>query len=64
MSAFTASEREIAISRGGWRTRVETQSMLSATADEFMVTNSIDAYEGEVRVYSKSWYRSVPRNGV
>jgi uncharacterized protein len=64
LSAFTVSEREIAISRGGWRTRVETQSTLSATADDFMVTNSVNAYEDEVRVYSKSWCRSLPRDGV
>jgi len=56
------SEREIAVSRPGWSTRVETRSTLSATSDEFHLTNSLDAYEGATRVFAKPWSCSIPRD--
>lgn len=61
LSALTTSERRIAISRGGWRTRVETSSSLSAPADVFHVGNTLTAYEGEVRVFARTWRAEVPR---
>lgn len=64
LSARTVSERSIAISRGDWRTRVATRSTLSASAEAFLVTNTLEAYEGDARVFAKSWQRSVPRDGV
>ena len=62
LSARVTSEREIAISRPGWSTRVETRSTLSATSDEFHLTNSLDAYEGATRVFAKTWSCSIPRD--
>jgi uncharacterized protein len=64
LSALTVSERSITIARGGWQTRVETQSTLSASAEAFLVTNTLEAYERDARVFARSWYRSVPRDGV
>jgi len=61
-SATTRSERQIAIERGDWRTRVETVSTMSATTDDYVVTNTLEAYEGDTRVFAKTWHLVVPRD--
>jgi uncharacterized protein len=53
-----------ALGRGDWRTRVETDSRMTSTATEFLVTQRLDAYEGDAEVYSRSWDLSFPRDGV
>jgi putative CocE/NonD family hydrolase len=53
-----------ALGRGDWRTRVETDSRMTATAAEFLVTQRMDAYEGEARVCSRTWELRFPREGV
>lgn len=50
--------------RGTWRTRVETDSLMTADATHFHVSNHMDAYEGDTRVFTKSWLRSIPRDHV
>jgi putative CocE/NonD family hydrolase len=62
LSAAAGCERTIAIGRGEWQTRVETRSTLSADAERFHVTNLLDAYEGPVRVFARTWTFSVPRD--
>lgn len=64
LSARTVSERSITIARGDWHTRVETRTTLSASAEAFLVTNTLEGYERDVRVFAKSWQRSVPRDGM
>jgi hypothetical protein len=53
-----------ALGRGDWRTRVETDSAMTSTADEFLVTQRLDAYEGEERIRSRTWELRFPRDGV
>ena len=62
LSALTRSERIDGLARGDWRVRVETSSVLTADADSFLVTNTVDAYEGDVRVFAKTWSLAVPRD--
>jgi uncharacterized protein len=62
LSAFARSERSHLIAREAWSTRVETRSSLSATAEEFLLTNELDAFEGDQRVFSKVWRSRVPRD--
>jgi hypothetical protein len=50
--------------RGDWHTRVETDSRITATATESLVTPALDAYEGDQRVYARTWTLSLPRDGV
>jgi uncharacterized protein len=52
------------LGRGDWQTRVETDSRMSATATDFLVTQRLDAYEGDERVYSRTWELELPRDGV
>ena len=53
-----------ALGRGDWRTRVETYSSMTSTATEFLVSQRLDAYEGDQRVRSRAWELRLPREGV
>lgn len=64
LSATARCNRTISIERGDWRTRVETSSVMSASADTFHVTNVLDAYEGNTRIFAKAWAFKVPRDLV
>ena len=37
---------------------------MTADAQAFRVTNALDAYEGEARIFAKTWHFSVPRDLV
>jgi uncharacterized protein len=49
---------------GDWHSRVETDSHMTATATDFLVTHALDAYEGDERVYARTWTLTFPRDGV
>jgi len=64
LSARVQCERSFVIERGDWRTRVETRSTMSSDARSFHVTNVLEAYEDDVRLFVKNWLFSVPRDLV
>ncbi|MGH9294596.1 MAG: CocE/NonD family hydrolase, partial [Acidimicrobiales bacterium] len=64
LSAEIVSEREGRVARGSWRTTVRTRSTMSSTETSFLVTNILDAFEGERRVFTKTWHAIVPRDGI
>jgi len=43
---------------------VETLSVMTSDKDHFHLTNVLDAYEGQVRVFTKSWTRKIRREWV
>jgi hypothetical protein len=53
-----------ALGRGDWQTRIETESRMTATATEFLVSQRADAYEGADLVRSRAWELRFPREGV
>lgn len=61
LSASVQCAWTIALQRGEWRPRVETVSTMTADASHFHVTNLLDAYEGDTRIFAKSWTFSAPR---
>jgi uncharacterized protein len=61
LSAVTRSDRTDALSRGDWRVRVATSSVLSGNAESFLVTNVVEGFEGDVRVFAKTWNLEIPR---
>jgi hypothetical protein len=63
-SARVQCERQIEISRGDWQTRIETLSVMTSNKDYFHLTNVLDAYEGQVRVFTKSWTKKIRREMV
>jgi uncharacterized protein len=64
LSAIVECERVFSVERGEWQVTVRTASTMSATATTFQVTNVLDAYEGDQRVFAKTWHSEVPRDCV
>ena len=64
LSAQVECERMIRVGRGDWQIRIETKSVMTADAELFYVTNMLEAFEGEGRVFARTWYFSVPRDLV
>jgi uncharacterized protein len=64
LSARVACERTFSVGRGQWRVTVRTVSTMSSTASSFQVTNALDAYEGDDRVFTRTWNAEVPRDCV
>jgi putative CocE/NonD family hydrolase len=50
--------------RADWRIRVETDSVMTADATHFHLSNKMDAFEGDERVFTKSWKKSIARDHV
>jgi len=64
LSAQVTCTREMRVARGAWRTAVRTTSSMTSTFESFLLTNVVDAFEGEQRVFTKTWHAVVPRDGV
>jgi putative CocE/NonD family hydrolase len=62
LSARVRCERRIEILRGNWRTRIELRSEMTADATDYLVSTTIDAYEGDTRVHTRTFPSSIPRN--
>ncbi len=50
--------------RETWEVQTITRTTLTALEDRFLVRATLDAYEGEARVFAKSWDESIPRDLV
>ncbi|MEU3960664.1 CocE/NonD family hydrolase [Streptomyces buecherae] len=50
--------------RDDWDVRVETRTELRCDEREFQVHATLDGYEGDRRVFSRSWNETVPRDGL
>lgn len=54
-----------ALKRGEeWEVEVRTCTILTCTETEFHVHAQLDAYEGDHRIYSRNWERSLPRDNL
>lgn len=63
-SAETGSDRLITIERGDWQIRIESKGTISASAEEFHVTDTLEACDHEQRVFAKTWHLTVGRDHV
>jgi hypothetical protein len=52
------------VGRGGWRTRSETESVMTCDAERFYVTVAARAYEGEACAFARTWTFTIPRDLV
>ena len=63
-----SAEQDIALTttmgRPGWRVRTEVHTRIACTADAFIVKASLQAFEGDDKVFSRSWDESIARDGV
>ncbi|WP_290649835.1 CocE/NonD family hydrolase [Aquisalimonas sp.] len=52
---------ERGLSRGDWKVRTVTRTILTSDAQSFYLHATLDAYESEFRVYSRTWNHAIPR---
>jgi uncharacterized protein len=64
LSAAVHIERQKSFRRGDWQVRIETRSQMTADATHFHLTNHLDAYEGNGRIFTKSWSKTIARDNV
>ena len=64
LSAAVHVQCTTALGRGPWQTCVQTDSRMTSTATEFLVTQRLDAYEDGERFRSRTWELRFPRDGV
>jgi uncharacterized protein len=64
LSARIRCNRITGLRRGEWHVRIETSSTMSAGAEQFHVSNVLDAYEGNTRVFTRTWHIQIPRQLV
>jgi uncharacterized protein len=62
LSARVECERTIEIGRGEWRTRIEMRSEMTADAENFTVSETLDVYEGTTRCYALRRSADIPRD--
>ncbi len=51
-------------SRDGWAVRTVTKTILRSTKTHFHLTADLDAWEGDERVFVRTWSRTIPRDHV
>ena len=64
LSASVRFRATTGMSRGDWSVRAEVASTMSADAEAFHVTSALDAYEGNARVFARTWSFRFPRDHV
>ncbi len=50
-----------AFRRGDWSVHTRTRTVLTCSPTHFRVTATLDAYEGDSRIFAKSWDEHIPR---
>jgi uncharacterized protein len=50
--------------RAPWRPRTEASSRMTTTKEAFLMEGTLTAYNGEARVYSRTWNKTIPRRLV
>ena len=64
LSARITARRTEALSREGWNVRVVCEAMMIASADEFIVDDSLTAYDDDEVVFTSRRELRFPREGV
>jgi putative CocE/NonD family hydrolase len=64
LSARAEISLEMVNARDAWSTRAVTRTVLRATRTEFLITATLDAWEGEEQLASRNWNVAIARRGV
>lgn len=63
-----SAEQTIALTtrmgRDGWRVRTEASTRIRCTSEAFIVQASLQAFDGDEEVFSRSWDETIARDGV
>lgn len=63
LSAEVQNVCGVTLTRGDWRVRIETEATLRCTADRFIATSIVRAFEGDAQVRERTFETSAPRAG-
>jgi putative CocE/NonD family hydrolase len=63
-SASVTSTRRLRLERGPWRIDVRTTSRMTSDTQRFFLFDRLEAFEGDERVFERTWERDVPRDHV
>ncbi len=63
LSATVICNVEVTLSRPGWNTRTLAACTMTCDAEHFIVTTTLDAFEDNVRVHTRTWTHHLPRDG-
>lgn len=50
--------------RGDWEVHTLTRTLLTSDADNFRIRATLDAWEGETRIFARTWDETIPRDLV
>jgi hypothetical protein len=64
LSATVSSEVVVSLDRPGWSTRVRATGTMSSDAGRFIVTTALEAFEGNARIFARTYTYEFPRDGV
>lgn len=62
LSAHVVVENTSASGRGDWTVDIRATGEMTATATHFIVTSSLDVYEGNTRIAARTWTHEFPRD--
>ena len=62
LSSEAASEWEITVERGDWRTRIDVRSSMRADAGSFHLTAELRAWDGDELVHERRFETTIPRD--
>lgn len=52
------------LKRGDWEIHTDAKTILTSDKENFYIHATLDAWEGEIRVFSKNWQEKIPRDHV
>jgi hypothetical protein len=64
LTAKQAFQLSTSLGRKDWQTRTEAWSELTCTAETFILHARIEAFEGQQRVFERSWHQTFPRDNM
>ena len=64
LSARHETLYRIAHARGDWQVGSETRTVMTATATDFLITATLEAFENDRPVFTKAWDVKIPRDGT
>ncbi|PXY00449.1 CocE/NonD family hydrolase [Halomonas sp. LBP4] len=62
VSGWTEWQRSF--KRGDWEVHTLTRTLMTSDADSFRIRATLDAWEGDTRIYARTWDETVPRDLV
>lgn len=62
LTAAVRCDRMIGFERADWQITIKTTSTMTADETHFWVTNMLEAFEGKVKAFAKSWTAKIPRD--